>query len=307
MTSSQNSRTYGAAHFAFELGNKNDNVGFFHSIEGGGIKAEVKTHHTGNEHRDWSQIGAPKYEDIKIQVGMSMGEAFYVWIEEFFRGKTVRHDGAILAGDFHYRERARREMQAMLISEVTMPALDASNKNACHMGVTIVPERVVFTPGSKEEIKAANTRDKQKLWTSSNFLVRIDQFEAACRRVMKVDAFTIKTDILEHRVGNLRDAIRVPGRLELPTLSIHVPESDAEPFIKHFVAHTQDGKMQPSPRLTGEIEFRDHGGKGLCSVDMLGLDIVSVTPSKSEAKSDDVKSAKIEFSLEEIQFKWLKR
>ena len=306
MSASTKKRTYGAAHFALEL-DGNENVGFFHSIEGGGIKAEVKTHQTGNQIREWSQIGYPKYEDIKIQVGMSMSSSFYSWIAAFFRGETVRKTGAVLAGDFRYKERARREMYEMLISEVSMPGLDAQNKSACHMGVTIVPERVIFKPGSNEEIPPANSGDAQKLWTPSNFMVRIDGFEEACKRVIKVDAFTIKSQIHEHRVGNMRDAIRVPGRLELPTMSIHVPESDVQPFTDHFVKYTQRGAPQVAPRLTGEVEFRDHDGRGLCSVEMAGLDIVSMSPSKSESKTDDVKTVKIEFSLEVMTFSYDRR
>lgn len=306
MASTTKNRTYGAAHFALELDGK-ENVGFFHSLDGGGIKAEIKTHQTGNQIREWSQIGYPKYEDLKIEVGMSMSGSFYDWIAAFFRGETVRKSGAIVAGDFHYKERARREMYEMLISEVSMPGLDADNKSACHMGVTIVPERVVFKKGSNEEIPPASTGDAQKLWTPSNFMVRVDGFEDACKRVLKVDGFTIKSQIHEHRVGNLRDSIRVPGRLELPTVTIHIPESDAQPFIDHFVKYTQKGAPQVAPRLTGEIEFRDHDGKGLCSVEMAGLDIASITPSKSESKTDAVKTVKVEFSLEVMDFTYERR
>ena len=44
-------------------------VGFFRSVEGGGVKADVQTFHIGNQLRPWRQIGVPKYEDVKVQVG----------------------------------------------------------------------------------------------------------------------------------------------------------------------------------------------------------------------------------------------
>src|SRR5438045_746359 len=95
---SQSSRAYSAAHFVFEL-DQTEIAGFFRSVEGGGVKADILTHRTGYANAQWRQLGKPRYEDIKVQVGMSMSASFYDWIEAFFAGKVVRKNGAILAGD----------------------------------------------------------------------------------------------------------------------------------------------------------------------------------------------------------------
>src|SRR5215510_11460714 len=102
------SRSYAAAHFALELTGM-ENLGVLRSLEGGGIKAEVMTYQNGGTYDRWRQLGKPKFEDIKLQIGMAMSEPFYKWIEQFFSGKADRKNGAIVAGDFYYKERARRE------------------------------------------------------------------------------------------------------------------------------------------------------------------------------------------------------
>ena len=104
---STQSRSYAAAHFALELDGKQD-VGLFRSIEGGGVKADVMTYQNGTNYDRWRQLGKQKYEDIKLQVGMSMSKPFYDWIEKFFDGKAERKSGAVVAADFYYKERARR-------------------------------------------------------------------------------------------------------------------------------------------------------------------------------------------------------
>jgi phage tail-like protein len=301
MPTAQSRRAYSAAHFVLEL-DQHEIAGFFRSVEGGGVKAEILTYQTGDSPALWRQLSRPQYEDIKLEVGMSMAESFYKWIEAFFTGKVVRKSGAIVAGDFHYRERARREFSDALISELSFPKLDATDRNACYMGVTLVPERVRFMPGTMRSLEPYIGDTSQKLWTPANFELTIDGFEDACRRVTQVDGFTIKQEILEYRVGHRRDSMRVPGILEFPNLTFSVPEADAQPFIQHFTKHVIEGVPQPATRIGGGITLKDHRGSDLCSIALAGIDIASITPDKSDAQSDDIKQVKIEIAVESMKF-----
>src|SRR5688572_25663174 len=146
MALATNNRAYAAAHFALELDNK-DEVGLFRSIEGGSIKADVMTYQNGANYDRWRQLGKPKFEDIKIQVGMSMSKPFYDWIEAFFDGKAERKNGAIVAADFFYAERARREFTQAMIKEMTFPKLDGQDKNAAYMSMAVAVEDIVFKKG----------------------------------------------------------------------------------------------------------------------------------------------------------------
>jgi phage tail-like protein len=304
MAGQNTARAYSAAHFVLELGN-NETVGFFRSVEGGGIKSEIMTYQGGSTTSLFRQLGKPKYEDIKIQVGMSMSGAFYDWIESFFSGKVARKDGAIVAADFFYKERARREFTSGLVSALDIPKLDADDKNACYMTVTIAPETIRFAKGTsnKLEHKGGNS---QKLWTSANFRFAIDGLEGACRRVTKIDGFSIKQKIHEHKVGSLRDPVRVPGIVDFPNITFYVPESDAQPFLDHFTKHIIKGERQADPRNNGVIEMHDHTGNALCEITLTGVDLASVTPDKSEGGSDEIKQTKFEISVESMKFKYTK-
>ncbi len=297
-------RAYSAAHFVLELG-QNEKVGFFRSVEGGGIKSEIMTYRSGSTTSILRQLGKPKYEDIKIQVGMSMSTVFYDWIEDFFAGVVVRKDGALVAGDFHYKEKARREFTQALISAIDIPKLDGEDKNACYMTVTLSPETIRFAKGkANDSLDAYQGGMAQKLWTAANFQFKIDGLHEACKRVTKVDGFSIKQKIHEYRAGNLRDALRVPGYLEFPNITFYVPEVDTDKFVEHFTKYVIDGKPQASPRLNGVLILEDHAKNPLCEITLHGVDLASVTPDKMEAGSDEIKQVKFEISVESMKFKY---
>src|SRR5687768_7673123 len=146
----QKDRAYGAAHFALELAGQQN--GIIRSIEGGGAKVDVMTYQQGGHYDRWKQLGKPKFEDFKLQIGMSMSAPFYEWIKQFFTGVQDRREGAILAGDFEFNERARREFKFALIREVQLPAMDGAGTKEVSMGISIACESIEFKPGTGTKI-----------------------------------------------------------------------------------------------------------------------------------------------------------
>lgn len=295
-------RAYSAAHFVLELGEK-EHVGFPRSVEGGNLKAEIMSYQAGNSHAVWKQLSKPKIDDLKVQVGMGMSEIFYDWLSGFFEGKGVRKSGAIVAGDFHFVERARRTFSEALISEIAFPKLDATDRNACYMTVTLTPESMQFENGSGQKLDTKIGSTVQKLWTSANFRFEIDGFQDQCKRVMQVEGFSIKQEIMEYPAGNLRQPIRVPGRIQWPDISFYVPEPDATTFIDHFKKTVINGEPQ-GERRTGTLEYLDHEGMELAEIHLDGIDISAIEVDKSDATSEDIKKVKITISVESMKFEY---
>jgi phage tail-like protein len=299
-------RTYAAAHFALELDGKKD-VGLFRSIEGGGVKADVMTYQKGGDYERWRQIGKQKYEDIKLQVGMSMSEPFYKWIENFFTGIPDRKSGAIVAADFYYKARARRTFTEALIKELTFPALKADDKNAAYMNIALAVEDIVFSAGDGNVLSQVKGMQDQKYWKANNFRFVLDGFETACKRTAKVDAFTIKQNIMEHNVGGRQSAIKVPSAVEFPNLVFYVPEVDAEPLIKHFndyAMKTVREQRGHGPKKTGSLVTFDNGKQTHFTLEFFETEIISITPEKSDATSEEVKLVKVELFTERMTFKY---
>ena len=303
MPSTTENRTYAAAHFGLELdGNKS--IGVFRSIEGGGVRSEVMTYQHGGGLERWRQLGKPKFEDIKLQVGMSMSEPFAEWIEHFFSGNAVRKTGAILAADFYYKERARREFEGAMINSLTFPKLEGQDKNAAYMGVGIAVEDMVFKKGSGSKLPPPDM-NPQKLWTACNFRFELSGFNAAVRRCSKIDSFTVKQDIVEYHMGGQLAPVKTPSPIEFPNIVFYVPEADAQPLADRCTNNAKiktlrDGRA-PSG-LNGAITALDNEGRDLFVLQFSGADILACTPEKSDATSEEIKLVKVELYTEKMEF-----
>jgi phage tail-like protein len=282
----------------------NKDVGLFRSVEGGGIKTDVMTYQNGGNYDRWRQLGKPKFEDIKVSVGMSMSEVFYDWIAQFFAGAGTRKTGAIVAADFNYDERARREFSQALIKELTFPKLDGTDKSPAYMQLAIAAENIEFKPGNKAKLQFVEKPQLQKQWTCCNFRLRLDTFdyEKVTSRVTKIDSFTIKQNIIEHHMGGFRAPIKCPSQMDFPQLSFYVPEVDAGPLMEHFTKRGVGGEVPG--RLNGAIECFDNdiNKQVLFTVEFFGCDILNVAPEKSDSGSEEAKVVKVDLYTESMKF-----
>ena len=295
-------RAYAAAHFALELDGKNTVVGLLKSIEGGSIKADPMAYQQGGYLHRWKQVGKPKFEDIKIQTGMAVSAPFLNWVRGFFAGDGVRKTGAIVAADFYYKERARRTFDGALIKEVTIPKLDGQDKSAAYLGVTMAVESLEFTAGSGNVIALQGKGfDEQKSWASCNFLLELDGFKQECKRTTKIDSFTIRQNIVEYHSGGFQTPQKIPSaQVEYPNLAFYIPESDADTFQAHVM--DQRVRYKDPKRINGVLHIQDNSRKDIFSIKLTDVEILGVTPDRSESTSEEIKQVKIDCSVEAMEF-----
>jgi len=298
-------RTYAAAHFALELKGV-DKLGMFRSIEGGGIKADVMTYQNGGIYAKWRQLGKPKFEDLKLQVGMAMSAPFYEWIKAFFSGVPTRKDGTIIAADFYYKERARRHFENAMIKEMAFPKLDANDKNTAYMVVTLAVEDMKFLPPASGTIQQDMGNEAQKSWKACNFRFTLDGFGDIFRRVTKVDGFSVKQNILEYHTGGSRTPTLTPSAIEFPQLSFTLPEADAQPLIDHFMKRSLGvsvprGGAAPG-RFGGHIETYDNAKTTKFRLEFKSADILNIQPDKSDAGTEEIKQVKVDLYIEDLAF-----
>lgn len=298
-------RAYVASHFALDIDGKM--LGFCRSVDGGGIKAEALTHQTGPNQDLWRYIGRPKYDDISIQVGIEMSKAFYEWIADFFSRKGTRKNGALIAADFNYKEKARRTFTEALISEIQMPGVDGSDKNPIYMTVKLAPEQLQYGNGTNNKIQPGDLgtdAKKQKRWLAANFRLELQGLEQALWRVQKVDGFTIKQQILEYPAGPKRFPTKVAGRLEYPNMTFYMPLVDAAPVIEMLKDRVERNKPKVGKGITGALVYETSDGKDLCTVGLEGVDIISVEPEKFESTAENISRVKVQIHVEKMTFKY---
>jgi hypothetical protein len=281
-------------------------MGFLRSADGGGVTTDIQTYQQGRVNDLWRQVGRPKFGDITLQVGMGLAPPFYSWISDFFNRTVTRKNGAIIGADFNYKERTRRNFTDALIAEVGVPALDGGSKDAALMTVKITPEGMTYETIEDGEKLASppGLGLPNKMWHAANFRFTIDGFEDSLRRVTKIDAFSIKQQILDYPAGHRRTSIRVPGRIDFPPVNIYVPQVDAELLIEQANTRLIDYEKPDDGGMNATLEFLAPDLSTLATINMTGVDIVSAEPQKLDASAETVALVKFQLQVEAMTMEY---
>ena len=210
------------------------NVGIVKSAAGGGATADVVSE-AGSTFFSKKHIGAAKYEDVTMQVGLSMNKAFYDWITAGGKGNFQSKTGSILACDSNFNILSQRDFSNALITEVTIPAMDASSKDAAYMTLKFSPESTRY---KKSSGKVTGIDTRQKLWLPSNFRLNIPSLD--CTRVSKIEALTIQ---------------RTARNISFPNLKITFADTTAQTWIDWHDAFVIKGNNGDANEKTGSLVF----------------------------------------------------
>jgi len=286
--SSSNKRAYVAGHFALEI--DGFEAGFLRSAEGGAAYGDVIEEPVPGSGLAKKHISTVKYEDFTISCGTGMSKALYDWIQASLSGKFVRKNGAIIAADYDYKAQSRRAFTNALITEVGMPALDASSKDPAYMVLKFSPEFTRYSVSPGDIIKGGDT--KQKKWLPSNFRLKIDGLD--CSRVNKIEALTIK-----QKVAQLE-----PTKIEFPNLVVSVPEAFSQTFLDWYQSFVIDGKNSDADEKGGTLEFLDVSQSGpLFTLTFKNLGIFKMNVEGSEGGAERIRRIKCEMYCETMDFK----
>ena len=293
-------RSYVSGNFFFEL----DGVkcGFLKSIDGGAITAEVITEAVGPTYFAKKHIGGPKYEDFTMQIGFSMSKAVYDWIAASWAMNYQRKNGSIVACDYKLDAKSRRDFFNALITETGIPACDGSSKEPAYLTVKYAPE---YTRYVKASGKASGElgKSEQKLWLPQNFKLTIDGLD--CTKVAKIDAFTVKQTAVTDDIGDARDYLKEPGKLEIPNLKITLSEVTAQTWYDYHENFVIKGNNDEGAEKGGTLEFLSPNRQDtLLTITFMNLGIFKITTDKSEANADQVKRVSAEFYCEQMTLKY---
>lgn len=290
-------RSYVAGNFSLVL----DDIkcGFIKSVDGGGITAEVISEAVGPSYYVKKHIGQPKYEDFLLQIGLAMGKPVYDWIAASWNGNYQRKDGAIVAVDYKMEAKSQQEFFNALITETTIPACDGASKDPAYLTVKFAPE---YTRVTKASGKVGTTVSKQqKLWLPSNFRLEIDGLD--CSKVNKVDSFTVKQVAVTDDIGDARDYLKEPGKLEFPNLKITLAESASETWYDWHADFVIKGNNDESKEKNGSLVLLSPNRQTeLARINFFNLGIFKIASDKAEANADQIKRVKAELYCERMEF-----
>ncbi len=159
------------------------------SVDGGAIKGEVVIVNSGSEKFAQKQIAGVRFEPFTFEVGLGMGKSLVQWIAGSLDLSRTRRSGSVVTTNFDHKAQEYRHFRDALITEVTVPKLDGSSKDAGYFTIKFDPEEITYAKGDGAAIQDG-VSTKQKAWLCSNFRLRVGKLP--CARVASIDAFTIK-------------------------------------------------------------------------------------------------------------------
>jgi phage tail-like protein len=292
-------RGYAAGKFGLEMDGVM--VGWLISVEGGHGRAEVVSEAVGADYFVKKHIGQPKYEDITLEMGATMSKPVYDWIASSMTANHQRKNGAIIFADYNYKQISRLEFFNALITEVSFPTLDAASKDVAKLTLKLTPEstrRVVAGKGAA--VKGTVDAKAQKLWTTANFRLNIDGLDTS--KVSKVEALTIKQTVVTDSIGDARDYMAEPGKLEFPNLTFTVADNASGPFYDWFQDFVINGNADESKEKGGTIEFLSPNLKEVIfKLTLKNIGIFEMAAPKSEANVDKAAQVEVSTYLERIE------
>jgi hypothetical protein len=229
-------------------------------------------------------LTAVRYEDLVVQVPLGLAAAPLVsWIGVSLQNGAVPKSGALVYVDYTGKEMRRLEFQNAVITEVTLPACDASSaKDRGDLTLRLVPETTRLAGASGKTASAAFGKS-QRLMTSM-FRMNVQGLENACKSIRSVSAPSAKRPLL--RSGGLEKVSKTAaGLLDCAPISIVLAERDAGPFYMWFSEFVLKGNVNNGER-PGRLEFLAPTiGTVLATVDFGNLGIVRYAPLSPSAES----------------------
>jgi hypothetical protein len=217
-------------------------------------------------------------------------------METFFKDPSQEHDGAIVAATPNLEARTRHEFQDALLTEIGFPACDGASKDASFFTLRVAPAKVDVKDADGSALPAVQ---KQKLWQASAF--RFTLGNLPCKRVAKIDAFTVKQKAAAPPEGDQRDPVKHPAKIEIPDLRVAISLADVGPWSDWAETFIARGKNSDADELTGSIEYLDPSLKGvLGKVDLVHVGLVGLRRLLPPGDPDTVGLFEVELYVEEM-------
>jgi hypothetical protein len=289
-------RSFAAGRFAFGIDGQF--AGFIKKVSGGTIKGEMVTHNLGTSNIQKKHLATISHEPLDMEISMGMGKNLWDWIKSSFDLGFVQKNCELQACNFNSEVQAVRVFSDAYISEVTIPALDGSNKDAGYFTIKLDPRIIRYEKGDGSKIKGDENLGSKK-WLCSNFKLDIDGLP--CNRVAKIDSIKWTQKIVKDEVGAFREPFKEPAALECSNLKLTISMADLDPWADWHKSFVIDGKCTDSDEKTGSLTLLGPDlQEELMTINFEHLGIMSLEQEGVEANKEDVARFTVELYCERI-------
>jgi hypothetical protein len=291
-------RSYGTGSYLLTI---DDSPSVVKKFEGGAPVADVVDINTGDGKLPKKTISNLKYEDIKLEIGISMGQPMVDWLNSFLDNKHIRKQGFFTFGDFDKKARGYMDFRDALLTEFTLPACDAGSKDSGHMSLGLAVEETIMRKGDKADLKGA-LNVAQKSFLQSNFKLTIG--DLPCKRVNKIEALSFKCKIQEDAVGEQRIQTKEPTAMSTPNLVVTYSAADEDAWDQWFDDFCIKGNNGDDKELAGALEWLNPATKEtIATLEIQNIGIFKHGYDAATGGADAIRRRKAEMYFETARFK----
>ena len=253
------------------------------SADGGFVNAEViTTAASGKDVFQGKHVSGVRYEPFAVTVGFANAAPVYDWVADLWKGNFVRKSGSLVVADYKLEAKREREFLDALLTETTLPTLDASSKDPGFLTLKFSADLVKESNASGKQDAAAA---KAKQWLRSGFRLQIDSLD--CTKVSKIESLSVKQKTIRDDVGRSTKAL--PTVLEFPDLEVTLSEVSAKTWFDWLDDFVINGKNDESNERSGTIQLLAADAKTeLARIKLLGLGIYSISLPTAGDKARNV-------------------
>jgi hypothetical protein len=258
----------------------------------------------GPSARKTKQIAVIQRPTSAFTFGAGMISAFYKWLKQTWDHAYAKKDLAIIGFSDVKRLVQRCELSNTLVTEITLPALDASAKNAAGIDLKVLAEQgktsssTVPQPPSRIYKMGVHAMGTAKLWQTSDFRLSIQGLEQACSKVSRVSAFQMKQSTNMENTGVTKRPEILPTDTEFSDLEIAVPLNAGGDFLKLAETTAIRGGIDSGKRQSGYLEYLGPDKKPYFRLDFGEIYFKSVEVPKEKGNS----LVKLNIAVEYVSF-----
>jgi len=291
-------RTYTGGRFALDIDSYS--VGYLKKFSGLAMEADIVSNDLGPDNVQKKHVANVKWTPAKATIGIGMGKGMYDWIKAAFDKGYQTKNGTFTSADFNYAAQSSLTFMNALITEVTVPKLDGSSKDAAYFDVGFEVEQVRWAKGDGENING-KIGPKQKAWLCSNF--RFELGGLPCNRVATIDSFTWKCAVAADMVGIFVENTKHPAKVTVPDLKVSISYADHKAWSEAAKKWFIDGDRLESDEMQGRITFLSPNMKDeLGWIDLQNVGFKKFSDDDAEANSEKIKRFNVELYVEKMLF-----
>jgi len=291
-------RSYGQSSYTINLG---ETPTIVQKIEGGTPVADIVEFGGGDLRMMKKTVGGLKYENIKFDLGISMGGDMLAWVNAFLDNKHDRKQGFVTYGDFDKKARAYTDFRDALLTSFALPACDAASKDSGKLSIEMAVEQTVARKGDSAPLKGTLNPD-QKFFLANNF--RLSIADLPCKRVTKIDPITFSCTVVEDQTGEARIHPKEPSNTKISNLKVTFSAADEDPWQQWFDDFCIKGNNGEGKELSGSLEWMNPSTqKPVASLEMQNIGIFKLSSDAASSTGDAIRRMTAEMYLENARFK----